>query len=221
MKPSSALTILFIAAASTCSISTPSRAADSGWSVVAHAGSSTIDDQSPIIANSPGLTDGPAQVTLDAGFTAGLGVRYDYENSPWVSELGWEYRSNDAQTSTADSTLPGGNYASNIFYINARYQIKTGHAISPWLGAGITWEQEIDLDSEGADGELSFSDGGSTGVQFLLGADYDLSDRIYLSGEIRYANTSGISLSQEDGAGEIRNLDYQPLTLAIGLGYRF
>ena len=55
----------------------------------------------------------------------------------------------------------------------------------------------------------------------VFGVAYDLSERFYLTSEIRYSSQTGLELAEEGGAGSISNSDYQPLTLAFGLGVRF
>ncbi len=196
--------------------------AEPGWSVVATVGSSSMTDQSPTLSGAE-AADGRADLALDTGFAAGLAVRYNYE-SPWSSEIGWEYRSNDALiTDASGAQLPSGNYASNIFYLNARYDlpVRSGNW-QWWVGGGLTVSQEIDLDSESDAGETSFSDGGSIGYQFMAGADRALSDRWYVSTEVRYSAQRDLTLSAEEGAsGEVTSLNYAPLTLQLGIGYRF
>jgi len=93
--------------------------------------------------------------------------------------------------------------------------------LTPWVGGGLTWIQELDLDSEGADGERSFSGSGSVGYQLMAGLDYELSDSLYLTSDLRYTSFSGIDLNEEGGNGRIVNIDYQPITVGLGLGYRF
>lgn len=203
-------------------VSQKSVAQDSGWSVVPYVGGSQISDQSGVIAGAQDITDGPIDIQLDGGFVAGLGIRYDYKNSPWSAEFAWEYRSNDSGTTASDGTeLPGGNYASNIFALNGRFSFSRKGAFTPWLGTGLTYVQEIDLDSENSDGERSFSNSGVVGIQFMAGVDYSLSSRFYLSSELRYSSITGIDLDEEGGAGNITGLDYQPLTLGLGGGFRF
>jgi len=197
--------------------------------VVAGVGLSQLGDQSPFIAGAtndatlPDIPDGAIDVAVDTGFAAGLSFRYDYPDSPWTSEFGWEYRSNDSEITLADGTdLPGGNYASNTFYLNGRYTFKSGRLLTPWVGAGLTWLQEVDLDSESGNAERSFSDGGSVGFQVMAGADYDINDRLYLTSELRYSSQRDLSLSEEGGAaGVVSEIDYQPFTVGIGLGVRF
>lgn len=200
----------------------PVQASGEGWSVVPYLGFSQLGDQSPDITGANDIADGRLDITIDSGFAAGLAVRYDYANSPWTSEIGWEYRSNDSAATTADgSVLPDGNYASNIFYLNGRYALNEDKRLTPWVGGGLAWIQEIDLDSEDSDGERSFEDSGSIGFQVMVGADYYLNERIYLTSEVRYSNHSEIDLDEESGNGRVTGIDYQPITLGLGAGFRF
>ena len=211
-----------IAVGSTLITSLAAQAAGESWSVIPYVGISQLDNQSPSIAGSDDIVDGVLDITVDSGFTAGVGVRYDYENSRWTSEVGWEYRTNDSETVTADgNVLPDGNYASNIFYLNGRYSLNDGNRWTPWIGGGLTWIQEVDLDSEDADGERSFSDSGSVGIQVMAGVDYNFSDRFYLTSELRYMSLSSFDLEEEAGNGRVTNIDYQPVTLGLGVGIRF
>lgn len=200
----------------------PVRAAGDGWSVVPYFGLSQLDNQSPTITGADDILDGGLDIAVDPGFTAGLGIRYQYEDSRWSSEFGWEYRSNDSETSTADgSVLPEGNYASNTFFVNGRYALTKANRWTPWVGGGLTWIQEVDLDSEDAQGERSFSDSASIGFQLMAGVDYDLSERFYLTSELRYSSQTGLELEEEDGSGRVTDIDYQPVTLGLGVGFRF
>lgn len=82
--------------------------------------------------------------------------------------------------------------------------------------------QEVDIDSESSAGERSFSDSGAVGIQLLAGLDYNLSDRFYLTGELRFTSFTGLDLSEEAGGdGRVTNIDYQPVTLGVGIGFRF
>jgi len=201
---------------------TPTVQASGQWALVPYIGASLLDDQNPTITNATDIADGSATVLTDTGFAAGLGVRYQYEGTPWSSELGWEYRSNNTETFTSDNTqLPDGNYASNIFYLNGRYAFNATSAFTPWVGGGILWTQEIDLDSEDNNGERSFSDSGSIGMQVMAGFNYDITDRLYITSELRYSSQTGIELREEGGlSGSVKNINYQPVTVGFGLGVR-
>lgn len=204
----------------TAATTTVAKAND--WSIVPYTGLSFMQDQSLNLVGLGGGLGGDADLSLEGGFVAGLSARVHYDDSRWISEFGWEYRSNDATITAEDgSRLPGGNYASNIFYLNGRYRLVESQPITPWLGVGLLWTQEVDLDSENTSGERSFSDSGSIGYQLMAGADYDLSEQFYLTGEIRYSTQHGLELSEETGNGAVTEVDYQSLTMSLGVGYRF
>lgn len=194
-------------------------AADAGWFAKPYVGASLLSD-----------TDGSRvdqitqdlDVESDTGFLAGLGVGYRY-NDNWAAEIAWEYRTNDSETIFADGTRFGdGNYASNIFYLNGYYYFEAKGRWQPYVGAGLGWTQEIDLDLEALGPEQSFSGDGDVALQVFGGAEYHLSDRLYLNMEIRYSRLTSIDLDAESGAlGAIVDLDYTPLTFGAGLTYRF
>lgn len=193
-----------------------------GLSVVPYVGASQLSDQSATLSNFD-TGNGAADVQLESGFTAGLSLRYHF-GSPFSSEFGWEYRANDSVIVDADGQrLPGGNYASNIFYYNGRYDLPLGTGqLQPWLGGGVSIVQEVDLDSESAAGEVSFSDDGSIGFQLMVGLDLELGGPWYVTSELRYSDQRDLTLEPEEGgSGVVSDIDYQPLTLQLGIGYRF
>ncbi|MFK7992894.1 MAG: hypothetical protein AB8B87_02070 [Granulosicoccus sp.] len=55
----------------------------------------------------------------------------------------------------------------------------------------------------------------------MAGVDYKLSDRFYLTSELRYGSHTGIDLKEEGGVGRISDINYQPVTFALGVGVRF
>lgn len=198
---------------------TLSAHAESGWYVKPYTGYSSLSDTS---GDRLDAVSQPVDVDLSGGFLAGLGVGYQYCNN-WAAEIAWEYRSNDSETSYADGTrFDDGNYASNIFYLNGYYLFEPRGNWQPYLGAGIGWVQEIDIDLEGLGPEQSFSGDGDVALQFMGGVHYKFSDRWLINGELRYSRISGVDLEAEAGAvGSIEDLDYDPLSISIGLTYRF
>lgn len=57
--------------------------------------------------------------------------------------------------------------------------------------------------------------------QFLAGASYPITEQIDLDAGLRYVLVDNIKLKSESGSGELRNVDYDPLSLVIGLSYKF
>ena len=194
---------------------------DQGWFIKPVAGFSQMSSTE---GNSVGIgaQDGLFDVDVSSGFFSGLGVGYRY-NSNLSVEFSWEYRSNDSETTLADGTLfDAGNYASSTFYLNGYYHFENDKRWTPYLGLGMGWLQEIDIDLEGNGPEQSYSGDGEIGFQAMLGLEYDLSENWTMNTELRYARFSSIDLEGEDGAlGRINDLDYDPLTLGLGFSYYF
>ena len=197
-------------------------AAEDDWFVRPYIGFSQMSDVSGDFNNIDGLPSGSADIDLDTGFASGIGVGYFYNNN-FAVELGWEYRSNDSKTVLNDtSRFNDGNYASSIFYLNGHYLLAKRHKWQPYLGGGLTWAQEVDIDLERGGNELSYSGDGDVGYQLFAGINYDWSENWKFQGEARYGSITGIDLNAEDGAvGQFDDLDYKTTTLQVGVVYSF
>ena len=94
--------------------------------------------------------------------------------------------------------------------------------LRPYLGAGIGLVQEIDMDIKSAAGvENSYSASNELAGQLMAGIEYPIAQNWDLSTEIRYTKVSNIDLKQENGTGRINNVDYDPVTVGVGLTYNF
>ena len=196
--------------------------ADAGkWYLSAHTGVSQLGDTSGQTLN-VGSTNGKASIGLDNGFLAGMAVGYRYATN-WMAEIAWEYRSNDSETMLADGTkFNDGNYASNVFYLNGLYHFSIRGNWEPYVGVGLGWIQEIDLDLEDSNVEISYSGDGNIGWQFIAGINYHLNDDWSITGKLRYAEFGSIDLADESSALDtIQSLEYAPATYELGIAYRF
>ena len=139
------------------------------WYVRPHIAYSQMPDIS-----GDGLIEGAAagaDIALSGGFAAGLGGGYVYSPN-FAVELSWEYRSNDSEvTLDDDRRFSDGNYASNSFYLNAIHRFSRHDAWQPYLGGGLIWIQEIDIDLEGSGQEISFEADGDMGLQAFAGVN--------------------------------------------------
>ncbi len=188
---------------------------DTGWFVKPYGGYSGLSD------TSGSLNGEVVDVSLDGGFAAGMGVGYRY-NQRWSAEVAWEYRSNESETEVGPLTYGDGNYASNIFFVNGYRHFEPRGRFQPYVGVGLGWVQEIDIDLEGRGPEISYSGDGDVVFQVMAGADYLISEAWEISAEIRYANLTDVDLEGEGAAaGEIEGLDYEPITFNLGVVYRF
>ena len=192
-----------------------------GWFVRPYVGFSQMSDLTGTTTNL-GAVDGVSNIDIDSGFNAGIGLGYRYNRNVAV-EVAWEYRSNDSSVTLADgSVFPEGNYASNMFFLNGFYFLDTESAKwSPYIGGGLSWMQEIDIDLEQAATQTSLSGDGDFGYQVFAGIDYSIDDAWSVGGQIRYGSTTGINLEGEGNNGTYSDLDYRPTTLQVGLTYRY
>lgn len=194
--------------------------ADSWW-LRPYVGMSFMSDTDAGFSDIDGLS-GKADIELSDGFTGGLGVGYRYTDS-FAVEVGWEYRSNDSETTLAGiSEFDDGNYASNIFYLNGHYLLPKHGDWQAYAGGGLTWVEEVDIDLERGGDELSYSADGDIGYQVFAGVNYDLNPGWQLQAELRYGSITGIDLEGESGdPGEFDDIDYETTTLQVGLVYDF
>lgn len=193
----------------------------STWTVRPYFGISQMSDLSAQTIG-VGTADGNVQVNLDSGFAAGLGFGYQI-NQNWTAELAWEYRSNDSETTLADGSIfTEGNYASNLFMLNTAYNFPASGKWQPYVGAGLTWLQEVDIDLESNGNEQSYSGDGNIGFQIFGGINYPIAQKWDLQGELRYGSITGIDLVGEQNAnGSFTDMDYKTTTVQIGLTYQF
>lgn len=195
--------------------------ADDNWFVRPYVGLSQMSDLDSDFSNIDSLT-GKADIELDSGFTGGIGVGYNYTDN-FAVEVGWEYRSNDSEVVLADtSEFDDGNYASNIFYLNGHYRFAPNGDWRPYVGAGLTLVEEIDIDLERGGDEISYSGDGEIGYQLFAGVDYRINPAWSVQGELRYGSITGIDLDGESGdPGQFEDIDYETTTLQLGLVYEF
>ncbi len=210
-----------IAGASLLVLTSAPVVAEDNWFVRPYVGLSQMSDLDSDFSDIDGLS-GKADVDLDSGFTGGIGVGYNYTDN-FAVEVGWEYRSNDSEVVLADtSEFDDGNYASNIFYLNGHYRFAANGDWRPYVGAGLTLVEEIDIDLERGGEELSYSGDGEVGYQLFAGVDYRINPAWTLQGELRYGSITGIDLDGESGdPGKVEDIDYETTTLQVGLVYEF
>jgi outer membrane protein W len=209
--------------ASSILISNSAFADDTGkWYVKLYSGTSTLSDQSTKQTDvaSAGAS---GKIKNDSGFMAGGSVGYNYTNNLSV-ELAWDYRSNDSKTNFSDgSRFNDGDFASNIFFVNGRYTFDpfAQTNLRPYIGGGLGYVEEIDVDLKSGGVERSYSKNSEMAYQFMAGITYPLTEKIDLDAGLRYVRVDNIKLKRESGSGELRNVDYDPLSLAVGLSYKF
>lgn len=217
-------TFLFLSAMTfATSFSSNAFANDSGkWYGKLYGGYSILGDQT-INQTGVAATGAIGKNENDSGFLAGGSVGYHYSNN-LSAELAWDYITNDATNKFSDGTnFNDGDFSSSIFFLNGRYTFDPvmQAKFRPYLGAGIGYVEEIDMDLNAGGVETSYSQDGEIAYQLMAGASYPISERIDLDAGVRYVRVDSINLKREGGTGELRNVDYDPLLFTVGASYRF
>jgi opacity protein-like surface antigen len=185
----------------------PAAAQDPGYYAKVFGGLSALQGDSADL-------DGAAQtLSYDSGAIYGGAFGYDYGGRPFRAELEFSYRTGDA-TGTI-----GGDYASTTFLLNGYYVFAGNGAFKPYVGLGLGYVSEIDFDVTSGAGIGEYSDRGLLAAQAMLGADYALSDRLSLFGEVRYFTTETPELSGPGGAA--LSADYDTFDLLAGVTLKF
>lgn len=196
------------------------------WYVRAAGGFSYIQDD-----DNNDFTDVGGEQNADASFDLGWGAAISvgrWFSERWRADLEWAYRSNGNDRIRLDDgrVADDGNYASTTLALNGFYHFSDGREVgklSPYIGAGLAWVNEIDIDLEGGpdfgrDYEDLEDDG--FGVQFMGGVSYRQSRSLRWDAELRWLYFGEADLDNGRGT-RLDDLDYAPLTGFIGLSYEF
>jgi outer membrane protein len=167
---------------------------------------------------------------LSADFGSGLGLGgdfgYRYGNG-WAVEVEWNYRSHslDSLSQGGVTLARDGDFASNILLINGLRRFASANPWTPYLGAGIGWVQEIDIDIKPDSGgaERGYSTGGKAAIQLIAGVEYALTPNWRLTADARWLRVGSVQMDNEYGnsGGSVKSLTYNPLSVQIGLRYSF
>lgn len=197
------------------------------WYLKPGIGISSLSDTSASASNAD-LQDslirsGSWDINTDSGFYAGLGLGYEYSNGV-RAEVYWEYRTNDSSTAIYESdSILEGNLASSVIFANGYYPIYRNNAWQLFVGAGLGWVQELDIDLEEGSFERSYSGDGELAYQLMTQLEYQLSKTLSISSELRWLDVSSPSLDAEEGGalGVVDNFDYNPISFGVSIQYRF
>jgi opacity protein-like surface antigen len=147
------------------------------------------------------------KASFKSGRVVGAAVGYDYANSP--------FRSGDAKTFAGGAS---GDFASTTFMVNGYYDFKVAGSLTPYLGTGAGYVTEIDFDISGGAGPGEYSDRGGFAWQAMGGVNYALTNRIGLSGELRYFDAGSRTLT--GSTGQVK-AGYASFDAVVGVRYRF
>ncbi|MCA3071053.1 MAG: porin family protein [Rhodocyclaceae bacterium] len=211
---------LIIAMASTFSAFDASAKDVAGRYVSLYAGPSSLSSTTLTESRTSGGTaSGDTSFDTGVGFGGAFGYRY---GNGWAAEVAWDFRRHGVKkigTSSVD-----GDFASNTFFVNGYYRFAKWGDIRPFVGAGLGWTQEIDIDIKRNGRELSYSRSGAAAVQVMFGGEWDLSPKWSLVGDVRLMRVSTGTFDAEDAAAGGRisgDIKYRPVSINLGVTYRF
>lgn len=198
-----------------------SAADDSHWYATANVGANFMSDQSVSLSG-----DGPTQsgdASLSSGLLTGAAVGRAFSRS-FRAEAEFVYQSvdHDGVRLAGGSSLPSGNFASTALALNGLYSFNLfgREEVRTYVGLGVAWLTEVDIDFEQGGQELSYS-GDGFGVQLLAGARYEIGERWFLDAGLRYLSAGEVTMDGEGAAtGRVR-ADYEPWSATLGIGWKF
>ena len=158
--------------------------------------------------------------SFDLGFRAGAAYGW-WLNDRFVLEGEYLYQTNDldAVTFADGQVFSDGNYASVTLSANGYLFFGDAKRLRPYVGLGLAWVQEVDIDFEDTGEEISFETD-DFGFQAMAGLQWELNDRWFLDLQARWLNVSGVTMEAEEGPGTVE-ADYNPLSAMVSFGYRF
>ncbi len=185
-----------------------------------YAGSSSLSSTTLTESRTSGGTaSGNTSFDTGVGFGGAFGYRY---GNGWAAEVAWDFRRHGIKQIGASPV--DGDFASNTFFVNGYYRFAKWGDIRPFVGAGLGWTQEIDIDINRGGRELSYSRSGAAAVQVMFGGELDLSAKWSLVGDVRLMRVSTGSFKAEEPAagGAISgDVKYRPVSINLGVSYRF
>ncbi|MGR8920279.1 MAG: outer membrane protein [Gammaproteobacteria bacterium] len=168
----------------------------------------------------------PAPTSADGDYAAGWmsAAAVGWQRDDWRVEAEIGYRRNgvDEADFTDGRRFSDGDFASLGFgaTVLREFDLLGDERVRSYLGAGVVWLEEVDLDLERSGVESSFSDSAVAG-QLIAGARYALWERWELYAEYRFLYAGSLDLDGEGGAAGQVESDYAHHGVAAGIGYRF
>lgn len=164
-----------------------------------------------------------AEVTGDVAGTASFGTGpvvgaawgYDYGDNPFRSEIEYAYRSGPAEPFAGGAS---GDFASTSLLVNGYYDFAAPGRLVPYVGAGAGYVTEIDFDIAGGAAPGQYSARGGFAWQAMAGVTFAVTDRIGISGELRYFDAGSRALA---GSGGSITADHAAFEAIVGLSLSF
>ncbi len=202
-------TVLTVAALTILAAPMSSMATDDSFYIKANIGVGMAMDTD--IDNVPNAGD-TAKMTYDSGFIGSLAAGYDFAN-PLRLEIEFIRQKNDLDLTSYNNFYGTFNEADlkiHSFMFNGFYDVDTGSAWTPFIGAGLGWSK-LDINDPGfcsSDSDDVFT------YQFIGGVAYAFNEQWSVDAQYRFMGTSDATI---DGA----DFNFNSNDLMLGLRYSF
>ena len=161
--------------------------------------------------------------SLSSGLLAGAAVGRAFSRNFRVeAEFVYQSVDHDGVRLDGGGSLPSGNFASTALALNGLYSFNLfgREEVRSYVGLGVAWLTEVDIDFEQGGQEISYS-GDGFGVQLLAGARYEIGERWFLDAGLRYLSAGEVTMDGEGAAtGRVR-ADYEPWSATLRIGWKF
>ncbi len=208
-------TALFILCAPFC------MAADSGWYANASVGLNTLAEQDVDVVFNGTSSSGKAGFNASFGGGAALGYQY---SEKWSAEVEFLYRRIELDNANIGSfgQFVEGDFANTQLSVAGFYHLGLGGdpSWSGYVGAGLAFINEVDIDFEANDTETSF-ESDAFGVELHGGFCYTVNDRIFVDGGVRWTLVSDVEMTLPENDANTATAGYWPLLIGLKVGWRF
>ena len=199
--------------------------------IIVRAGAVTVDPREDSSGIALGAADLGGKATLDSDTQLGLNFAYMLTDNVGLELLAATPFSHDVDVAGSPAGLDAlnGNLGS-IKHLPPTlsavwYPLQSNSAFQPYVGAGVnfTWFFDESVSSEAKGKNFRGLDlDNSWGLAAQIGADYMLTDRVMLNGQIRYIDIDTSGTTHLDGVGRLKvDVDVDPMVYMVGLGYKF
>lgn len=182
---------------------------------VSKLGSTKVSESRPLFQTLSG------KASFGSGIGLGGAVGYRYGNG-WAAEIAWDYRSHELKG--IGNTAVTGDFASTVLFVNGYYRFQKTGVVRPFLGLGLGYvtEMDIDIGRAGTSSELGYSRRGGLATQAIFGGEFDLSPNWSLSADLRLSKLASGTFKAETAGSLIEGKPkYQPTSLNFGVTYKF
>lgn len=224
-------TSLFAASLLALAVAAPVAHAHKAGDIIVRAGAVTVqtdESSSSVKLDRPNGSDLGGKATVGNDTQLGLNFAYMLTDNWGIELLAATPFSHDvhikntAVGSTKLGTLKHLPPTLSVVY----YPMDSNSAFQPYVGAGInyTWFMDGDTGSEAeAGGFRNLQANNSWGWAAQVGADYMLTDKLMINGQVRYIDIDTQAYVDNVALG-VRakvNVDIKPWVYMVGLGYKF